>query len=205
MIDPLTISPALWRARSLTAATPLRGLPAAPSLTSLLPHGCWPAKAVSEILYDETGSGECSILMPTVVAATQQQIWSAAIGMPHEWLAGSLSAVGVNLNYWLVLQPFNDALKIWAAEQMLQSRVGLLLLWLSRLDMRASRRLQLAAQQANATVIVLTPMTRHPIATAATLRLALQANEHGLTLHLLKCRGRLPTQQSIPFMPQGVV
>jgi hypothetical protein len=162
-------------------------------------------KAVSELLYAETGIGECSLLMPTVAAATQQQIWSAGIGMPHDWLAGSLNAAGIDLNYWLALQPFNDALKIWAAEQMLQSRVGLLLLWLSRLDMRTSRRLQLAAQQADATIIVLSPLTRHPIANAATLRLALTINDLALSLQLLKCRGRLPTQQTQSFIPHGVM
>ena len=204
MLDPLTISPHLWHARSLAGGNQQRGLCASGVLRELLPGGCWPQKAVSELLYAETGIGECSLLLPTLAAATQKQIWSAGIGMPHDWLAGSLVAAGVDLNYWLALQPFNDALKIWAAEQMLQTRVGLLLLWLSRLDMRASRRLQLAAAQADATVIVLAPLTRHLIATAATLRLAVTPNEQGLSLQILKCRGRLPTQQSQPFIPQGV-
>jgi hypothetical protein len=179
-------------------------LPTHSTLGSLLPGGVWPSNAVSELLYQQEGLGEMSLLLPTLAAATQRQLWCAGIGMPHHWLAGSLVAAGIDLNYWLALQPFNDKLKLWAAEQVLQARVGLLLLWLSRLERRQSQRLQLAASRAEATVIVLTPLPPSLPPTTAIARLALTQGKAGAELHLLKYRGRLPTSQAHPQQPWGV-
>ncbi len=201
MSSSLPSSPHLWYARSLVQSQNHHALPAHQALASLLPNGCWPANAVNELLFEREGMGECSLLLPTLAAATQKQLWCAGIGMPYDWLAGSLVTAGVDLNYWLALQPFNDKLKLWATEQVLQARVGLVLLWLSRLERRESQRLQLAASQAEATVIVLTPMPAVLPPTAACARVAITGN----ALHLLKYRGRVPAQQAYATQPHGVV
>jgi protein ImuA len=66
------------------------------------------------------------------------------------------------------------------------------LLWPEFLDDQASRRLQLAAEKGHSWAIAFRPLTARRQASAAALRLELQAGAQGMRVHILKSRGGRP-------------
>ncbi|MEP7042506.1 MAG: translesion DNA synthesis-associated protein ImuA [Dokdonella sp.] len=183
--------PGIWR-RSATSAGTIDAQPSGlAELDALLPGGGWPRGALSEILIEQDGLGECSLLLPALAALTQARRRVALIAPPYVPYAPALAAAGVDLAQ-LVHIDASGADTHWTAEQCLRAGCcGAVLNWLPQADYRQLRRLQLAAETGAAIGFVFRPLAAASQASPAALRLRVTAGEEGPRIEILKCRGRL--------------
>lgn len=191
-IDRLLRHPGLWRGGEQAATeTIATGFDA---LDRCLPGGGWPTGALTELLPAAEGIGELALLMPALVhlshAGYRGRRRIAWIAPPYIPYAPALSAHGLDLSQLTVIRP-GPADTPWATEQSLRAGVfAAVLAWPGSVDARGLRRLQLAAEAGRALAAVLRPPRTAAQPSPAALRLALAAHCDGLSLHLLKCRGR---------------
>jgi len=184
--------PGVWR-RGAAAAASVDAQPTGlAELDALLPGGGWPRGAVSEILLEHDGLGECRLLLPALAALTQARQRVALIAPPYVPYAPALAEAGVDLAQ-LVHIDAQAADTHWTAEQCLRAGCcGAVLNWLPEVDYRRLRRLQLAAESGGALCFVFRPAAAAREASPAALRLRVAAADGGGTrIELLKCRGRL--------------
>lgn len=190
LADVLT-RPDVWRADRLAGT----GVPALasgfPTLDAELPGGGWPRGALTEILADRVGLGECSLLMPALARLAEQGQWSLLVAPPHALNGAAWALAGIDLARLVVVSPkrSNDAL--WAAEQGLSSgTLGALLCWTTRIDARQVRRLEVAAAGSNSLAFLFRPAREQSESSACALRLLLATGPRAsLAVNLLKRRG----------------
>ena len=206
-LEKLLENPRVWRGSSRVDAR--AGLASGyPKLDRCLPGGGWPLAALTEILIGQYGIGELRLLMPALaqlsVAETETHCdnpgeytepgWIAWVAPPFQPYAPALQQCGIDLSRVLVVRPKDDSELLWSAEQALSSGTcAAVLLWPDRLDNRASRRLQLAAEKGHSWAIAFRPLAARQQASAAALRLELQPTGQGTRVHILKSRGGRPT------------
>ncbi|HTN49258.1 MAG TPA: translesion DNA synthesis-associated protein ImuA [Burkholderiaceae bacterium] len=174
-----------------------------------LPGGGWPQGQLIELLADDAGIGELSLLAPALAQMAQVRrctVWVLPAGASHDGTAAheahavpyapALAAAGVDLARTIFVRPATPRENLWAIEQALRARhLGAVVGWLSRGsgaegDFRALRRLHLLAQRHQALAFVLRS-TRHTQAPSpAALRLQLANDGTHLAVTLLKRRGR---------------
>lgn len=160
-------------------------------LDAELPGGGWPLGALSEILIERDGLGECSLLLPALAALTQARRRVALVAPPHVPYAPALAAAGVDLGQILHIDA-GSADTHWTAEQCLRAGCcGAVLNWLPQADYRQLRRLQLAAETGMAIGIVFRPLAAAAQASPAALRLRVTTHHDGPRIEILKSRGRL--------------
>jgi len=164
--------------------------------------GGWPLGVVTEVLQDTQGIGELRLLMPALARLGQPELLAPELrerlGPRRQicWLmppyipyAPALLQQQMDLTRMLVVdvQQPDDAL--WALEQILRSRVCAAVLgWFTRIDPRALRRLQLAAEAGFCWVVMFRHSRfLHERATAP-LRLQLQSDSTGLHIRILRNR-----------------
>jgi len=197
----------LWRADEVAgaAATLASGFAA---LDGELPGGGWPQGQLIELLTDDAGIGELSLLAPALAHLAQARratVWvlpvdAAAPRTPQVPLlpyAPALATAGLDLARTLFVRPSTPRESVWAMEQALHARhLGAVVGWLPSTqgsgdgDFRALRRLHLLAQRHQALAFVLRS-TRHASSPSpAVLRLALAGAGNVLQVTLLKRRGR---------------
>lgn len=184
------LGPRLWRAAD---AAPIRAEPTGyAALDKVLPGGGWPIGAVSEILHPRIGVGELSLALPLLARLTQSGRPVALIAPPLLPYAPRLAAAGLRLAQVLVVEAGADADALWSAELLLRAGAGAVLLWTGRCDAQALRRLQLAAETADAYALILRPDSFAAESTPSALRLRVW-REHGAPcVEVLKCRGAKP-------------
>jgi hypothetical protein len=182
--------PGIWR----RGATPARAdtLPSGlAELDALLPGGGWPRGALSEILIEQDGLGECALVLPALAHLTQARKRVALIAPPYIPYAPTLAAAGIDLTQLVHI----DAAALdthWTAEQCLRAGCcGAVLNWLPRADYRQLRRLQLAAEVGGTVGFVFRPLSAMRETSPAALRLLVTAGDEGPRIEILKCRGRL--------------
>ena len=96
----------------------------------------------------------------------------------------------ITLSRLLRIQPKRAAETLWATEQSLRSGLcGAVLSWPERLNGRALRRLQLAAESGRAMGVLFRPLQAASDASPAALRLKLTPALGGMTVEILKRRG----------------
>ena len=183
--------PGIWR----SGAAPLRHANAQPTgldeLDALLPGGGWPRGALSEILIEQDGIGECSLLLPALAALTQARQRVALVAPPYIPYAPALAAAGVDLSQ-LVHIDAGAADTHWTAEQCLRAGCcGAVVNWLPQADYRQLRRLQLAAETGAAIGFVFRPLGAASQTSPAALRLKLTVSDIGPRIEIIKCRGQL--------------
>lgn len=164
--------PDLWRGRAR------RSFPAEPTglawLDRGLPGGGWPLGRLTEFLPRVSGCGELGLLLPLLARCTQE-------GQPVV-LAGpllvpgpqALARAGVVLEHLVVVREAREVL--WAAEQCLKSGLcGSVVVWppAGRVEERAVRRLQLAAEQSPGPTFVIYRPAQSPPPSVSALRLGL--------------------------------
>lgn len=183
--------PGIWRRGTTTAATIDAQPTGLAELDALLPGGGWPRGALSEILIEHDGLGECSLVLPALVALTRARQRVALIAPPYIPYAPALAAAGVDLTQ-LVHIDAGAADTHWTAEQCLRAGCcGAVLNWLPQADYRQLRRLQLAAETGAAIGFVFRPSSAAHQASPAALRLRVTVTEDGPLIGILKCRGRV--------------
>ena len=160
-------------------------------LDARLPGGGWPRGALSELLIQHDGIGECSLLLPALAALTQARKRVVFVAPPYIPYPPALVAAGVDLAQVVHIEA-GAADTHWTAEQCLRAGCcGAVLNWLPDADYRQLRRLQLAAETGAALGFVFRPLDAAQQASPAALRLQVTLAGDGPRIDILKCRGRL--------------
>jgi hypothetical protein len=195
----------VWRADELPAEEPAG--PALPSgfaeLDRELPGRGWPQGQLTELLTDDAGIGELSLLAPALAQlalARRSVVWVLASDadarsprtLPY---APALAAAGIDLTRTIFVQPATPREGLWAIEQALRAQhLGAVIGWLpaggNAGDFKALRRLHLLAQRHRALAFVLRPTRDAQAPSPAALRLQLAGEGSQLAVTLLKRRGR---------------
>jgi len=154
--------------------------------------------ALTEFLLDAHGTGELRVLMPALASLSRSPaggprrgiIW---ISPPYVPYAPALTQHGVDLSAMLIVRADESVECLWAMEQALRSKACAAVLgWVSAVEERTLRRLQLAAE-AGACWAVLFRHTRFQRRhSPAALRIHLSPRMRGLSLNILKSRGGRP-------------
>lgn len=180
----------LWRGDS---AAPLRAQATGhATLDAVLPGGGWPLGALSEILFAAPGVGEVSLALPLLARLTRGQKSIALVAPPLLPYAPALANAGVDLQRVLVVEPRDAVDALWAVEQLLHAQAGAVLLWQSRIDSTALRRLQLAAETGGGIGLLYRPLSAADESSVAGLRLRVAREDGTPTVEVLKCRGARP-------------
>ncbi len=159
-------------------------------LDAELPGRGWPRGNLSEILVDRGGIGEISLLLPALARLAGEGGRLALVAPP--WLphAPAWAAAGVAPERLLVVHPEKQA--AWSIEQLLKSGgFAAVLAWPeAHIDTRALRRLQVAAEGQSVFAVLWRSTAAASVPSPAPLRLTLAAAPNGLTVRILKRRGR---------------
>ncbi|MFK8030485.1 MAG: translesion DNA synthesis-associated protein ImuA [Gammaproteobacteria bacterium] len=176
-------------------------------LNQFLPGGGWPRAALTEILLDGPGSGELQLVLPALTHLCGQDSsdvnrWISWIAPPYVPYAPALSKAGINLSRMLLVHARKGLDVMWAAEQALRcGTCSAVLVWApDRVNAKALRRLQLAAEEGDSWGVVVRGARAQSDSSPAAVRLRLSSDEHGRTLHLLKSRGGRPLRMAADFL-----
>ena len=185
--------PGIWRRGSAAPATPDAQPTGLAALDALLPGGGWPRGALSEILIENDGLGECSLVLPALAALTQARRRVALVAPPYVPYAPALAMSGIDLAQVVHIDAAT-ADSHWSAEQCLRAGCcGAVVNWLPQADYRLLRRLQLAAETGATIGFVFRPLAAAAQTSPAALRLRVTVGEDGPRIDILKCRGRTGT------------
>ncbi len=157
----------------------------------LLLQGGWPVSALSELLPQQPGIGELSLLLPTLKYYADNNQLCVWLDPPHQPYAPTLAAAGIPLDKLLVVRSQNSAEWLWAAEQSIRSG-ALLLAWTKQQTPRYAglRKLQLAAADSNNAAFLFSPVSTLAAPSPVALRLELQSLQvNQLLLTVRKMRG----------------
>ena len=190
--------PGIWRRGSATRPKVDVEPTGNAELDARLPGGGWPRGALSEILIENDGIGECSLVLPALAALTQARKRVVFVAPPYIPYPPALAAAGIDLAQVVHIEA-GAADTHWTAEQCLRAGCcGAVLNWLPTADYRQLRRLQLAAESGSAVGIVFRPLRAAKETSPAALRLQVTLSESGPRIDILKCRGRVgETAQAI--------
>lgn len=179
----------IWRGREHAPPPPGSTLATGHGVLDARLGGGWPRGALIELLGEQQGFGEVSLLLPALAAASRER-WVALIAPPHLPYAPALADAGVTLSRLLWVRPANAGDGLWACEQLLRSGLcAALLYWPPPLQMTPLRRLQLAAEQGNSCAFLYRPLASLAHPSPAALRLTLAPRDGALTLAIHKQRG----------------
>lgn len=193
-LDEILTRPDIWRGGAGASAMRVQPSGFAP-LDAELPGGGWPCGALTEILHDGTGLGECTLLLPALARLGEEGKWTLLVAPPHA-LHGPAWAAQLDLTRLAVVAPsgaprIRNADALWATEQALASGAfGAVLCWSRQIDAGQVRRLQVAATAGGALAFLFRSCRVRSEASAAALRLVLSVAPGGrLAVELLKRRG----------------
>jgi len=156
--------------------------------------GGWPVSALTELVTQQDGIGELSLLLPTVKHYASENKLCVWLDPPYQPYAPSLVNEGVPLDKLLIVRSKNSKEWLWAAEQSIRGK-ALLFAWANRAQPRYSalRKLQLAATESLVPVFLFSPPNTLKAHSPALLRLELESLEPNiLSVTLHKLRGKMP-------------
>jgi hypothetical protein len=195
-LDALLDERRIWKGRP--QAQPVGVQPTGHALLdAALPTCGWPPAALTEILIPAHGSGELRLLWPTLARLTDRGERIVLVAPPHVPYAQAWQAAGIDLRQVSVIDA-NERDALWAVEQCLRSgSCGAVLSWPGKVDDRALRRLQVAAETGETLAFACRGLHAAANPSPAALRLAIDARPS--QLRVLKCRGGLAPSSPIPF------
>ena len=159
-------------------------------LDAALPNGGWQSGTIVELMPAEIGIGELRLLMPALARITHSDRHVALVSPPYIPFAPALSNHGVRLERLLVIRAEKNMDMLWAMEQTLRCKsFGAVVGWPESIRDRDVRRLQLAAEAGRSTGFLYRSPAAAREASPAAMRLRLQANQQGILIDVLKCRG----------------
>lgn len=191
LLETLAEQGRLWSARHWQETR----IPAIPSgqtaLDEQLPGGGWPLGSVTEILLDHRATGELRLLLPALAQLSTQDLrWQLWLNPPLQPCAPALQQWQLDTERILLAQADHANDLCYCLEKsLLSGGCQAALIWCGKLDKALMRRIQLAAESAQAPVFLLRPASfaQHP--SVAALRLRLHANQR---LDILKRRAGWP-------------
>ena len=174
-------------------------------LDRALPQRGWFADGLNELLGNEQGAGEFSLLLPAL-----KQVCAAGRGVllanpPFLPYAPALGAAGLVFAHLIVVRHAHSEQLYWAAEQALRSKAcGAVVVW-SDESARALpdlmlRRLHIAAHTGSCAGFLFRPRRAKEQASPAPLRIVYAPREGRLELTVHKCRG-LSGRPSVRVQP----
>ena len=150
--------------------------------------GGFPASGLIE-LQTQLGIGELRLLLPYLQQQHSSGRLLVLISPPAMPCADMLAAAGITLSQLVIVTPKTGKEALWAAEQCLQSGCcASVLLWQVPVKLAQARRLQLAAEQGSASLLLL----HRPLAGLSlpvNLSVKLQPHHHGVQLSVEKRKG----------------
>ena len=189
-LDALLRRRDLWRMGALPRSAASGLSTGFTALDERLPDRGWPVGALSEVLVRTFASCELALVLPALAALTRAGREVALVGPAELPYAPGLAERGVDLERLLVMRGASGEEQAWAAEQSLRSGAcAAVALWSRRLDVRAVRRLQLAAQQGSACGWLFRPLGASAAPSPAPLRLSVGPSPRGMRIEVRKCRG----------------
>ena len=191
-------NPAIWRVGQI----PTNVKPAIPTgyleLDRALPAHGWEQGAMTEILSNEQGIGEFSLLAPALRQATSQGKNVVLVAPPYMLFPDAWETVGISLNHVLLVTA-QGANLLWVIEQASRSKsCGVIVAWTTscrkELTYPALRRLHVAADTGGSTLILMRPQNVSDQASPAPTRIAIDSANGALKLRIVKRRGALLAQ-----------
>jgi len=171
-----------------------------PELDTVLAGGGWPVGSLTELLCDQPGIGELTLLLPALAHLSQQPRWQAWVAPPFIPYGPALEAQGVRIDRLLRINAVQGKARLWAMEQALRSgSCSVVLGWLGRVNTADLRRLQLAAKVGDCCGFLFRPLPAQQQHSPVPLRLVLKPHRRGLQLHILKRRGGWPVDITLPL------
>lgn len=177
-------------------------------LDAELPDGGWPCQGLMELLCPAWGIGEMSLLSPAMAQLSQQGRWLVWVSPPWQPYAPGLVHAGIDIGQVLIIRPGSDRDALWAMEECLQSgQCSAVLGWPRKILPQQLKRLHLAAQKGDSLSVIMRQEQWAQQPSPAPLRIELAPLRQGLSLRILKRRGRwasdwiqlpLPGSLSIP-------
>ncbi len=177
--------------------------------------GGWPQQGLIELLCDDVGIGEVSLMLPAHAylgnirhLGPKGMLWVTAVTspyLPYLPYAPAIAQSGIDLKQLVIANAPQMQDALWAAEQgLLSGGMGIVMVWLA--DQQPSdvslRRLLQAANNSNALCILARPIAAAGRPSPAQLRIVLKAvqsrarNLGAIEVQLLKRRG-LPAGKTI--------
>ena len=193
-LDKLLAHNAIWRCGDTDNAPRPTVSTGYAALDAVLPNGGWPRQTLIEVLSSSAGIGELRLLMPALSALLAERdgylVW---VGSPYQPYAPALLQWQIDAERVLLVNANRPSDVLWATGEALLSGSAVAVLgWVDTLDITASRRLSLAAEQGNSLAILFRPLTARQQSSAASLRLALAAGSDGTSVDLFKVSGARP-------------
>jgi protein ImuA len=195
-ISHLLENPAIWRIGDLSKRAQAGWATGFAALDRELPDCGWPKQGMSEILCNDMGVGEVSLLAPALAAMTREGKGVVWVNPPHLPYAPALVAHDIDLAKVLIVRTASHADSLWAAEQALRSgAVNAVLLWLRQhVDYQALRRLHLACETGASAAFVYRASCFGTQSSPAPLRIAVSAQQGKLSLCIIKRRGLMSSR-----------
>ena len=174
-------------------------------LDAYLPGGGWPVGAVTELITNQPGLGEFSLLFPALAVISHNGQWLILVDPPWVPYPAALQGHGLALERLLLVRTDSTRESLWACEQALHGiQGGAVLAWPEQASFARLRRLQLAAEANAKLAFLFRPEQVLTSASPCALRLHLQGtaqdnargNARGTRIDIIKCRGRCRSSQS---------
>jgi cell division inhibitor SulA/protein ImuA len=192
----------VWRGDAL-ASLPAAAIPSGyPELDAELPGGGWPRGSLVELLADRGGCGEMSLLLPALARLNGEGGWLALVAPPWRPHAPAWAAAGLSPERLVVVRPGSQF--AWCLEQLLCSGgfTGILAWPGAGIDARSLRRLQVAAEGRAVFAGLWRSTATAAIPSPAPLRVAFGADGGGLSVRILKRRGRPASRPLLLAVPR---
>lgn len=195
-LDALLDERRVWKGRA--QVQPVAAQPTGhPLLDAALPIGGWPPAALTEVLIPANGSGELRLLWPTLARLANAGERIVLVAPPFVPYPQAWQSAGVDVRQLSIIQA-SDTDALWAVEQCLRSgSCGAVLAWPGKVDDRALRRLQVAAETGETLAFACRGQQAAANPSPAALRIAIDVRPR--QLRVLKCRGGLAPSSPIPF------
>ncbi|MES2105731.1 MAG: translesion DNA synthesis-associated protein ImuA [Pseudomonadota bacterium] len=182
------IHPSLWRVSQLARSSTVCVGSGHASLDRELPGGGWPAGVLIELLIQQNGAAELSLLHLALNKLAGRRI--ALVQPPHQPQSLALSGFGLSPAQFMWIRSKKPGDALWASEQILRTgSCGALLLWQNHIRNESLRRLHLAAQSNDTLFFMVRPLACAGQPSPAALRLSLQPVHQGLQISFTKRRG----------------
>jgi cell division inhibitor SulA/protein ImuA len=185
----------VWRyGNALPAAGETTRATGCAELDRALPQHGWCADGLNELLGNEQGAGEFSLLLPALAQACADGKSVVLVNPPFLPYAPALANAGIALAQLIVVRNADSEQLYWAAEQALRSKAcGAVVAWSDEsarlLPDLTLRRLQMAAHAGACPAFLFRPRRARAQASPAPLRIVYAPVQGALELVVHKCRG----------------
>ncbi len=195
-LDTLLQRPDIWRMGQLPSSTRAAISTGYNALDQALPDHGWEQGALTEVLSNEQGIGELSLLMPALGHISQAGKGIVLVEPPFIPFPEAWAAHGVHLQQVVIVRA-HEADQLWTIEQAARAgSCGMVIGWAGNsrglgLHYQALRRLHVAAAAGGSTLMLYRPLRAAGEASPAPTRMTVSAHNGYLQCRLIKRRASL--------------